>query len=422
MRSRLPRRPARPSTALAGLAGLAVLGSLLVGAIPASGSPAPLQAPARSAPAAAAARPAVASPGHLRASFTRVAGGFDTPIAVTSAPGSSRLFVVEQAGRIRTVQGGRVTGTYLDIRSLVLSGGEQGMLGIAFPPDFASSHYFWVTYTRGDGALVLDRFRAASATSSSVSTGTRHTVLVVKHPGHGNHNGGNIGFGPGGYLYLGTGDGGSAGDPPANAPNRKVLLGKILRIDVRCSARTYCIPPSNPYATSKVYRHEIWMYGLRNPWRWSFDTNGAMWIGDVGQDRYEEVDAVPLAKARGANLGWSCREGNHVFNGSRCSATATYWRASYELCHPDNVVGCPSSRSGEAVIGGFVYRGSAYPAARGAYVFADYVTNKAWVVNGGKVGSPVGIAGIAGFGQTQSRELYAVSLGGALYRVGFRSV
>ena len=232
-----------------------------------------------------------------------------------------------------------------------------------------------------------------------------------------------IAFGADGYLYIGTGDGGSGGDPRNNAQSLRSLLGKMLRVNVRCAVSyVYCVPPTNPYATSTVARHEIWMYGLRNPWRWSFDTNGNQWIGDVGQGRYEEIDAISATSAKRRNLGWSCREGKHVYNASRCRSTTVYTSPSLELCHPDSVSSCPSSRSAEAIIGGYVYRGAAYANAVGTYVFGDYVTGKIWSYRGGILGVPTALAGVAGFGTQDNRELYAVTLAGSLYRIGFRVV
>ncbi len=196
----------------------------------------------------------------------------------------------------------------------------------------------------------------------------------------------------------------------------------MLRINVRCAGRAYCIPPTNPYATSTTSRREIWMTGLRNPWRWSFDTGGTIWVGDVGQNKYEEVTAIGSANQRGANLGWSCREGRHVFNASRCRTTIRYATPQIELCHPDGVLGCPAARAGESIIGGFVYRGSAYSRAGATYVFADYITGQMWGYRSGALTVPTRIAGIVGFGLDDARELYAVGLGGTLYRVGFSIV
>jgi glucose/arabinose dehydrogenase len=398
---------------------LAAALTVVAGLVPAASTSA-VPLPATAALAAPTALTPVA---HLRVTALRVASGLVNPVLVRSAnDGSSRLFVVEQAGRVRTVVGTKVTGTYLDLRSIVTSGGERGLLGLAFPKDFATSHLFWVSYTRSDGALVIARFQARSATSSSVALSTRRTVLVIPHPVNANHNGGNIDFGPDGYLYVGTGDGGSAGDPPNNAQSLRSLLGKMLRVNVRCAGRPYCIPPTNPFATSRTARHEIWMYGLRNPWRWSFDTNGTQWVGDVGQNKYEEIDAISARSAKGRNLGWSCLEGRHVYDSSRCRSSTTYTAPVLELCHPDTVSGCPSSRAAEAIIGGFVYRGARYPSAVGTYVFGDYVTGKLWAYRSGILGTPTALAGVSGFGVQDNREIYAVTLDGGLYRIGFTVV
>lgn len=359
---------------------------------------------------------------QVRVTATKVVGGLSSPILVRSAPDrSSRLYVVEQGGRVRLYKKGKLRGTYLDIRSIVRAGGEQGLLGLAFAPDFARSRYLFVTYTRGDGALVLARFRARTASAKKVSLATRKTILVVPHPGATNHNGGDIAFGPDRLLYLGTGDGGSGGDPSNNAQNRRSLLGKMLRIDVRCAKATYCIPASNPYAASSTYKKQIWMVGLRNPWRWSFDTDGTQWIADVGQDAYEEVTAVTRAQARAANLGWSCREGTHVYDSGRCASGTTYLTPQLELCHPSRN-GCQATRSGESVIGGYVYRGRAFPSAVGTYVMADFITGYLWPARGSSLGTPSRLANVTGFGLNDKREIYATTYGGGLYRIGFRTV
>ena len=413
-----PWRPRR--RALLGAAALLVT---LVGAAPSDTQASPRVARPTVPPSAVTAPALLAVPiGRTRVTVSLVTSGLLNPLLVTSAnDGTSRLFVVEQQGRVRTVLGRRVTGTFLDIRRLVLSGGERGLLGLAFAPDFAKSHLVWVTYTRGDGALVLARFATRSATAASVVPTSRRTILVVPHPSYGNHNGGYIGFGPDGFLYLGTGDGGHSGDPHNNAQNLRSLLGKMLRLDVRCRGHLYCSPPTNPYVRSTWARHEIWMSGLRNPWRWSFDVNGVQWIGDVGQDKFEEIDAVSSRAARASNLGWSCREGAHAYNASRCRSTVRYVAPIIELCHPDTVRGCASTRAAEAIIGGFVYRGSAYPAYRGTYVFGDYVTGRLWPFRSRILGPPSALAQVSGFGVDDAHEVYAVTLSGGLYRLGFRT-
>lgn len=383
-----------------------------------------LAAPAGAAPAPESAAPAVVAPAavtpaaKLRVRTVLSTSGFSAPVLVTSAKdGANRLYVVEKAGRIRWVKDGRIGGTYLDIRGLVSDSGEQGMLGLAFAPDFASSRYFWVTYTNASGALVLARFRAATASATSVSASTRQTVLTVPHPTYQNHNGGNIAFGPDGMLYLGTGDGGGGGDPSANGQDLTSLLGKILRVDVQCGTALYCLPADNPYAgsASDNAKH-IWMSGARNPWRWSFDTTGTMWVADVGQNKYEEVTYLPRSTQKGANLGWSCYEARSRYNNSRCDAGTTYRFPQIVLCHAA-VSGC---RSGQSITGGFVYRGWQYPAAAGTYVFADFVKGTMWGYRVGDGWTPARRLGqVTGFGLSDTREIYAVTYGGGLYKVGF---
>lgn len=405
---------------------LAVLGAAAATAAALLTAPGAGAAPAPEHAAPAAVAPTAVTPAaNLRVRTALSASGFVNPVLVTSAnEGSDRLYVVEKAGRIRWVKYGRIGGTYLDIRSLVSDSGEQGLLGLAFAPDFRASRLLWVSYTNSSGALVVARFRAATATATSVSAASRVTVLTVPHPSYQNHNGGNIAFGPDGKLYIGTGDGGGGGDPSANGQDLTSLSGKILRIDVRCGTAVYCRPSDNPYAGSTSRNAQlVWMRGLRNPWRWSFDTNGVIWIGDVGQDKYEEVTYLPRNMQKGANLGWSCWEARSRFNPSRCSSTATYRFPQLVVCHPANAGDCPAGRTGESMTGGFVYRGTQYPAALGTYVFADFVTGKMWGYRAGDGWTPSHALGnVTGFGLTDNREIYAVTYGGGLYKVGFASV
>ena len=359
------------------------------------------------------------SPNHVKLTFSRLTSALSQPILVTSAPGTSRLFVVERAGRIRVYSKGHLLSTsYLDLRSKVnSSGGEEGMLGLAFAPDFAKTHKLWVTYTTGNGSLRLSRFTASSGSSSTVSRSTEKVLLTVPHPTYQNHNSGMLTFGRDGFLYLTTGDGGGGGDPFHHAQDRKSLNGKLLRIDARhsCSGKYYCIPASNPYAKSKVYRKEIWAYGLRNAWRFSVDkANGDLWVADVGQDKYEEVTRIPYGK-KAWNLGWSCREGKHVFNAGRCSAKVTYHAPTLEYGHS----------LGEAIIGGYVYRGTTYAKQlRGLYVYGDFESGRVWVYGRGvsrQVGS-LGAQRLTAFGQSQGGALFAVTIDGGLYAVKAHSV
>jgi glucose/arabinose dehydrogenase len=401
---------------------------IAIGVAPAIAVPAPESAPTAGpasslAPAAlrTAVSPLPADQVAVRPSL--LVGGLVAPVAVRSADdGTSRLFVVEKAGRIRIVNSGRITGTYLDLRPTVADAGEQGMLGLAFAPDFRTSGLLWVSYTRADGALVIARLRASSATAPRVSPSTRRTVLVVPHPDFTNHNGGDIHFGPDGYLYVATGDGGGSGDPRRQAQSTRSLLGKILRISVRCASKPYCIPDTNPYARSTTgARPEIWMLGLRNPWRFSFDVDRSLWIGDVGQNRYEEVTRVPRDVQRRANLGWSCKEGRSTYAADRCRSGVTYRPPTIVLCHPATVSSCTYARAGRSVTGGYVYRGTRHPRVAGTYVFGDFAAGKLWPYKAGVLGAPVRLPQVTSFGVDDAGELLAVTYSGSLYRIGFRS-
>jgi glucose/arabinose dehydrogenase len=368
---------------------------------------------------ASLAGPAVAAEGvdlgALSLSASKVVTGFDHPVYVTgSGDGSGRLFVVEQAGKIRVVRGGVLqTAPYLDLGGLTAMFGERGLLGLAFSPGYALNGRLFVNYTDTAGNTVIARYTALDPSSDAPVFGTPQTILSVRQP-YPNHNGGNLQFGPDGYLYIGLGDGGNAGDPGGRAQNRASLLGKMLRIDTGDRpgtapfVGTYRIPRSNPFYRKRGYRKEIWSLGLRNPWRYSFDAQtGDLWIGDVGQDKWEEID---LARARrsGQNWGWNQWEGNHRYRTKpRRLSKRGYSFPIAEYRHP----------VGESVTGGYVYRGSAYPALRGTYLYADFVNG--WI-GGVRRTSPSGKllrrpqrarllqtpAMISSFGQDDARELY----------------
>jgi glucose/arabinose dehydrogenase len=307
------------------------------------------------------------------------AGGFTAPVAFVQDPGDPLVqFVVEQGGRIRTVVSGAVQPVpFLDIRDRITSGGERGLLGLAFPPDAAASGRFYVNYTDLNGDTVIARFtrsadpRVADRTSGFAlqwSTGER----VIRQP-FANHNGGWLAFGPDGDLYVGTGDGGSGNDPQNNAQNPASLLGKMLRVDVAVAAghaAGFVVPASNPFVSNAGYRPEIWDIGLRNPWRFSFDSGGAgatgaLLIGDVGQSRWEEVDYEP-AGSGGRNYGWVVREGANPTAG--VSGIAPSFLPMTDPIHQyDHGVG-------QSITGGYVYRGATMGAFRGRYFFADFIS------------------------------------------------
>lgn len=364
---------------------------------------------------------AATDPATVRLAWTARTPVFEQPVAVTSAKdGTNRLFVVEQTGRVKVWPPRTASpSVYLDIRSRVQVGGEQGLLGLAFSPTFGRDRYLWVSYTTADGRLRVARFTQGA--SDTVSTSTAVTVIDVPHPNYSNHNGGQLAFGRDGYLYIGTGDGGGAGDPNNNAQNLRSLSGKILRIDPRrwCGSLHYCVPSSNPYATSSSARHEVWGYGLRNPWRFSFDrANGTLYIADVGQGSQEEVDKVPYGHTGRRNFGWACKEGSATYNASRCSGIGPLYGPSTGYVHKSGFM------CGGAVIGGYVYRGRAYSYLQGLYVYGDYCYGQVYAWNGTKANTvSIGFDGLAAFGEGDNGELWAVSVStGRLYQMSARRV
>jgi glucose/arabinose dehydrogenase len=294
--------------------------------------------------------------------------GLTQPVHITQAgDGSGRLFFVEQPGRIRVSRGGTLLPVpFLDIVSRVSCCGERGLLSVAFPPGYGSKRYFYVDYTDTAGNTVISRFRLG-ADADVADPGSEQIVLTIAQP-YSNHNGGQLAFGPDGYLYVGMGDGGSGGDPQNNAQSPTSLLGKILRIDVESGAAPYAVPVSNPFAGRAGYRGEIWALGLRNPWRFSFDRRtGDLFIGDVGQNRYEEVDFQPAGDPGGENYGWRIMEAGHCYDPNPCNQTGLL-QPVFEYDHSQ---GC-------SVTGGPVYRGSLYPRMQGVYFFADYCSGRLW--------------------------------------------
>ena len=365
-------------------------------------------------------------PRRVRVSFTTVASGLSDPVAVIhSGDGTGRLFVNEQAGRVRVVPrtGGVQAAPYLDIRGRVNDGGEQGLLGIAFQPGFASHGYFFVTYTDAEGDLRISRFRASPPLAATVNPATEVIFLQVPHRTASNHNGGAIQFGKDGLLYITTGDGGGGGDPEGDAQSVRSLLGKVLRINARAPSpgRHYSIPSTNPYATSTTARREILHWGLRNPWRMTLDADyQTLWIADVGQGAREEVNWAQ-SNERNRNFGWDCREGrlNTVaqYGGAYC-AGRTFVPPLLEYDH---------SNGRCAIIGGYVYRGSRYATTYGGtYVYADYCSGEVWGLakhNGAWISALVANHGnITTFGEGPDRELYAADAGGRVMRLVPRRV
>jgi glucose/arabinose dehydrogenase len=329
-------------------------------------------------------------------SFQPVASGFASPVDVASAPGDpSTLYVVEQQGTIKMVKNGQVAGTFLDIRSRIKSGGEQGLLSVAFHPSYAQNHKFYVDYTDTSGDTRVVEFKSANGVGVP---GSARQLLFVDQP-YDNHNGGQLQFDKAGYLYVGMGDGGSGGDPENRAQNLQSRLGKLLRI--------------NPTRAGSAW--QIVGFGLRNPWRFSFDrANGNLWIGDVGQGNWEEVDYRAAARVgKLANYGWSRYEGKATYDAHKPLVHKG------DLVFPQLVY---SHSAGCSITGGYVYRGANVASAKGRYFFGDYCSGTVWsfVAGAGRKSAAVEagkIANLSSFGEDANGELYAVSTDGALYQL-----
>jgi glucose/arabinose dehydrogenase len=357
--------------------------------------------------------PTALSGGQL--TVIRITGGLSSPLGVVNAgDGSGRLFIVQQGGRVRVVKGRTLqAASFLDLSGPVAGTGERGLLGLAFHPDFATNHFLYVYYTRSGGDIVISRLTANTA-NTSVNPATERILLTIEHSENGNHNGGSMAFGPDDYLYIGTGDGGGGGDPLDNGQDiTNELLGKILRIDVDGTGAgplgRYGIPADNPFV-GKTGDDEIWAYGMRNPWRISFDrANGNFYIGDVGQGRYEEIDKEGAGFAGGRNYGWNVMEGTHCYpSGNSCNKTGK----TLPIAVYGHDVGC-------SITGGYVYRGS-HRDLQGQYVFGDYCSGRIWTMpnNGTAITQRRDTSlNISSFGESESGELYLTDLNGSLYRV-----
>jgi glucose/arabinose dehydrogenase len=365
------------------------------------------------APGSSAGAPGPFDPHALRIDIQPFAQGLDAPVFVTgTGDGTGRLFVLEQPGRIRIVgTDGSVAPTpFLDIADRLISGGERGLLGLALHPDYATNGRLFVDYTRSpDGATVISEFQAKG---DSADPASERILLTIPQP-FANHNGGMVAFDPRGMLMIGMGDGGSGGDPEGNGQNRQALLGKVLRIDVD-GKKPYDLPADNPFLQAANTRPEIWDLGMRNPWRFSFDRQtGDLFIGDVGQDSWEEID-VERAGTGGLDYGWNLMEARHCFLGDCDPSGLTLPVAEYS--HAD---GC-------SVTGGYVYRGSKFPLMFGGYLFSDYCSGTIWafpavtaLANGSAAPVVVGSAGfsVSSFGQDDDGELYVADLAGRVLKV-----
>ena len=377
----------------------------------AAGSPAP-----SASPRVATAPRAQLGPGSPAIDLQLVTNALKQPIYATHAgDGSGRLFVVEKQGRIVIVRDGAPLPTpFLDITSLVGSGGsEQGLFSVTFHPSYTSNGLFYVDYTDRNGDSVIARYHVSADNPDIADPDSAATLLHVDQP-YPNHNGGLVLFGPDGYLWTGFGDGGSGGDPRGNGQNKSVLLGKLLRLDVDHGS-PYAIPPDNPFVNEPDARPEIWAYGLRNPWRFSFDrATGDLYIGDVGQSAWEEVDFQPAGSGGGQNYGWNRMEGRHCYPPRSSCDPAPFVQPVAEF----------ATSPGASVIGGYVYRGPSFPQLSGLYFFGDYCSGQVRAIQEQAPGvwqqellasTPVRISS---FGEDQAGELYLTSLSdNGLYRL-----
>lgn len=348
--------------------------------------------------------------------LARVVGGLDFPTYLTSPPGdTTRLFVTEKDGQVRIIQGGTLLpNPFLDLRQEVSTGGERGLLSLAFHPGYAQNGRFFVYLTNPEGAVEVREYRASPSDPQQAEPASGRLLIRIPQP-YSNHNGGQALFGPDGKLYLGIGDGGSGGDPHNHGQNRSTLLGSILRLDVD-GGSPYAIPGDNPFVNTQGAQGEVWAYGLRNPWRFAFDrATGDLYVADVGQNRLEEVNVLPFARAGGANYGWRIMEGSSCFRESTCDRSGLVLPA-LEYEHPD---GC-------SVTGGYVYRGQRMPWLQGTYFYSDYcggwirsfrqdrgqaTERRDWTARlGGKLGD------VTSFGEDAAGELYVLSRGGEVFR------
>ena len=325
-----------------------------------------------------------------------------------------RLFVTQQRGRIQVLVDGQVLAApFLDITDRVaVNAPEQGLLSVAFHPDYAENGFFYVNYTDTNGDTVVSRFQV-SDDANRAEAGSETVLLNIRQP-YGNHNGGQLQFGPDGYLYVGMGDGGSGGDPENNGQNPNTLLGALLRLDVDQGSEevAYAIPPDNPYVDREYGRNEIWAIGLRNPWRFSFDRlTQDLYIADVGQQQYEEVNFAPAGHPGGLNYGWNVMEGAHCYGSSTCDTEGLV----QPVAEYDHGQGC-------SITGGYVYRGSRFPELAGNYFFGDFCSGLIWsVFNTGDGWQQTVVAqsdlNITSFGEDAAGELYVVTQGGEIYQI-----
>ncbi|KQR94847.1 cadherin [Chryseobacterium sp. Leaf180] len=350
-------------------------------------------------------------------SLIEFATGLSNPVEITHA-NDSRIFVVQQNGIIKIVQptGAVNAADFLNISSKVNFGGERGLLGLAFHPQYATNGYFFVFYNNTAGNLVVARYSVSSTNANVADANSEKIIINIPKP-FDNHNGGSIKFDPSGYLWVVTGDGGSGGDPNNNSQNKNSLLGKLLRLDINTAANIpYAIPPGNPFINVDG-ADEVWAYGLRNAWKYSFDlTTGNVLIADVGQNQFEEINRVPITQA-GANYGWRCFEGNTAYNSSGCTVGANYTTPVAVYDHTGSKC---------SITGGYVYRGTTYPALQGMYFFADYCSAQIGMLNQSNIvtwTTPFTGNLFSTFGEDSSKNLYVAAVNnGKIYKIASGSL
>jgi glucose/arabinose dehydrogenase len=396
---------------IAACAGLGVAVAFVAGC----GKDQPRRSPQRKTGQAATSQPATRRPPPRTRFALQRLGRFNQPLYIAQPPGDPRrLFVVEKRGRIKVIRGGRVLRRpFLSLRGQVSTATEQGLLGLAFAPSYQRSHRFYVAFTDRHGVLRVEEFRRSRRSRDYANEGTRRLVLPIRSQPEKTHNGGSLQIGPDGKLYVGVGDGGGPRDPKRTAQNRSLLLGKILRIDPRRRGRhRYTSPRSNPFVRRRGMRDEIWAYGLRNPWRFSFDRKtGGLVLGDVGQEAYEEIDFRPRDRGRAVNFGWSAYEGNHRLN-RRVHAR-----------HHVRPIHTYGRDNGCAVVAGYVVRDPALPRLAGRLLYGDFCTGdiRSLVPHAPRARDPrrehVHVQALSSFGEDRRGRLYVTSLAGPVYRI-----
>lgn len=335
---------------------------------------------------------------------------FSKPLDLQSPQdGTNRIFVAEKGGVIKSfdnIDATEVVSTFLDISNKIATASELGLLGFAFHPDYKTNGFLYVTYTPSESLAVVSRFKVSETDANFVEESSETILLEIAQP-ETNHNGGQLAFGPDGYLYIASGDGGGTGDPDGNAQNLETLLGKILRIDVnnQDSGLNYAIPTDNPFVENENARGEIYAYGLRNPWRFSFDNQtNTIWTADVGQDELEEIDLI----VKGGNYGWNILEGTSCYQETECDATDLI-APLYEYGHSNN---------DKSVTGGYVYRGNELPNLKGYYIYGDFISGRIWALDqagNNKLFLETGL-NISSFGIDENKELYLCSFDGEIYK------